>query len=226
MNKPEPRQDPEGLDQEAQELERLEQQAGISQTMKQARAGRNLPPRSLGEHATPQEYVANDYDQRRGATRNTYFSVDDAQLRKQLIALSRKIDSSHRQSTDEQIDTARREISLANSQVKRRPWGKATLLGVALVAFGYWASQGAGVIAGAVAAVFLGLGVIANARTNARLRLAQAMRRLEQAKREQADYALFPEVFSATEETSGRRDTDFDIESAYRNTLRKQENQK
>ena len=93
------------------------------------------------------------------------------------------------------------------------------------MAFGYWAAERAGAIAGGVAAFFLALGLIANARNNARLRLAQATRRLAQAKKTQADYSLFPEVFSATEEASGRRDTDFDLESAYRNTQRGQENQ-
>ncbi len=224
MDKPELRQELEGLDEQAQELERLEQQAGVSQTMKLTRAGRDFPPGALGEHATPQEYVADDYDYRRGKTRDAYFSIDDGQLRKQLVALSRKIDSCHRQSTDEQVNAAEHEVAIANSQVYRRPWGKAALLGLALVAFGYWASQVPGAVAGAVAAVFLGLGVIANARNNARLRLAQATRRLEQARKEQADYSLFPEVFSLIEEQSGQRNTDFDIESAYRNTLRRQEN--
>ena len=224
MHKPEPRQDLEDLDEQARELQRLEQQAGVSQTMKVARTGRDLSPGALVEHATPREYVAHDYDQRRGTNRDVYFSVDDEQLRKQLIALARKIDSGHRQSTDEQIDASLREVSIANAKADRQPWGKAVLLGIALVAFGYWASQVAGAIAGVVAAVFLGLGVIANARNNARLRLAQAARKLEQAKKERDNYSLFPEIFSSTEEASGRRDTEFDLESAYRNTLRRQEN--
>lgn len=225
MDKPEPGQNMEDLDIQAQELERLERQAGIAQAMKLAHAGGDRPPGALGGHATPQEYVADDYDQRRVATREVYFSVDAERYRKQLIALSRRIDSGHRQSTNEQINAAQHAISNANAGIRRLPWGKAALLGLALVAFGYWAAERAGAIAGGVAAFFLALGLIANARNNARLRLAQATRRLAQAKKTQADYSLFPEVFSATEEASGRRDTDFDLESAYRNTQRGQENQ-
>ena len=224
MHKPEPGQNMQDLDIQARELEQLEQQAGIAQAMKLARAGGDRPSGALGKHATPQEYVADDYDQRRLATREVYFSVDEEGHRRQLISLSRRIDSGHRQSTNDQIDTAQCEISMANASIGRRPWGKAALLGLALVAFGYWASELAGAIAGGVAAVFLTLGLIANARNNARLKLAQATRRLDQAKKTQADYLLFPEVFSAAEEASGRRDTDFSLESAYRNTQRGQEN--
>ncbi len=224
MDKPEPRQDAQDLDEQAQELERLEQQAGISQAMQVARAGRAPPAAALGEHATPQEYVAQDYDRRRGATRDAYFSVDDIQLRKQLIRLSREIDSRHRLSTNQQVEQAQRESSIAALKISRRPWSKAALLGIALVAFGYWAAQAAGGIAGAVAAFFLGLGVIVNARNNARLRLAQATRKLEQAEKDQAGYLLFPEVFSSVEAASGQRGREFDLESAYRNILRQREN--
>ena len=177
----------------------------------------------MGEQATPRDYVAEDYDQRRAATRDAYFSVDDVAYRKQLIHLSRGIDSRHRQSTNDQIEAAQNEITIA--RLARRPWGQATLLGLALVAFGYWASEWAGAIGGGVAAVFLTLGLIANARNNARLTLAQATRRLDQAKKAQADYSLFPEIFNAAEEASGELDTDFSLESAYRNARREQGNQ-
>jgi hypothetical protein len=223
MDKPEPRQDAQGLDAQVQELEHLEQQTGISHTMQVARAGRTLAPAALGEHATPQEYVADDYDRRRGATRDAYFSVADVQLRKQLIVLAREIDSRHRLATDEHVGQARRASSIAALKLSRRPWGKAALPGIALMAFGYWTAQAAGGIAGAVAALLLGLGVIVNARNNARLRLAQATRTLERAQSDQAGYLLFPEVFSSTEEASGQRDADFDLESAHRNSLRQRE---
>ena len=186
-------------------------------------AARGLSPAALGEHTTPQEYVADDYDRRRAVTRDAYFSIDDVQRRKQLIMLSREIDSRHHLATNEHVEQARRETSMAALKIGRRPWGRAALPGIALVAFGYWAAQAAGGIAGAVAAFFLGLAVIVNARNNARLRLARATRKLEQAQRDQAVYSLFPPVFSSTEEASGQRDTDFDLESAYRNSLRQRE---
>ena len=223
MDKSKPKQDSERLDKLAQELEQLEQLAGIAQAMKLVRAGRNLPPATLGGHATPQEYVADDYDRRRSATRGVYYSVADAQHRRQLIALSRKTDSYHRQSTDEQIEISLREVALAQENANQQPWAKAGLLGIALVAFGFWASQLAGAIAGVIAASFLGLGLVINARNNARLRLIRATRKLEQAKKEHNTYALFPELFSAVEEASGKRHADFDLEFAYRNTLGKQE---
>ncbi len=220
MDTPESGKTSEDLDDQIQALERLEQQAGITQAMQRAHADTGRPARTLGEQATPRDYVAEDYDQRRVATRDAYFSVDDVVYRKQLIHLSRSIDSRHRQSTNDQIEAAQNEITIA--RLARRPWGQAALLGLALVAFGYWASEWAGAIAGGVAAVFLTLGLIANARNNARLTLAQATRRLDQAKKAQADYSLFPEIFNAAEEASGELDTDFSLESAYRNTQREQ----
>lgn len=223
MDKAEPGPDAQGLDQQVQELERLEQQTGISRAMQAARAGRTPAPAALDEHATPQEYVADDYDRRRAATRDAYFSVDDVQLRKQLILLAREIDGRHRLAAHAQAGQARRESAVAALKLGRRPWGKAALPGIALVAFGYWTAQAAGGIAGAVAAFFLGLGVIVNARNNARLRLAQATRKLERAQREQAGYLLLPQVFNSTEEASGQRDAEFERESAYRNSLRQRD---
>jgi hypothetical protein len=215
------RQDPRDKD----ELERLEELAGLSQTMKITRTGADPPAGVPGEHATHEEYVAQDYDRRRGATRDAYFSVADTQRRKQLIALSRKLDGGHRQLAQEQIEAAARAVSQAESGLQRQPWGRATLLGAALVAFGFWTSQGTGAIAGAAAALFLALGIMANARNHARLRLARAMHKLARAKKERDDHSLFPEVFSSHEEASGQRDTDFDPASAYRNLLHERENQ-
>jgi hypothetical protein len=77
-----------------------------------------------------------------------------------------------------------------------------------------------GAIAGAVVGIFLGQGVVANARSEANSELAQATNNFEQAKRMGAEESLKPEFFSYREEISGTRDNNFDDESAYANVLR------
>ena len=210
----------------SQELERLrnecraiEEEAGLSETMERAREGRFFPLGAFGEKTSPQEYFADEHDDLRGNTRDAYFPVKDIGLRKKLITAQRVVESRLRQSLEEDIIAANREVSIAAAKVQRQPWGKAALLGMGAVALGYWVFGIVGAIGGAIGGFFLGQGVIAEARNEANAALAQVSHELEQAQQEKLGHSLMPEFFSHWEEMSGERDTGLDSQSAYANVL-------
>jgi hypothetical protein len=209
-----------------QELDRLrdiglvlEDEAGLTATMKCAREGRFIPLGALGEKVTPEEYFADEHDHLRDKTRNAYFSVENVELRKKLIKANREIWERVARSDNEDVVVAKREVSIATTKAQKQPWEKAALVAVAVVAVGYWTFGIVGAIGGAVGGFFLGQGVISNARIKANAELQQATDALEQVKKEKADGDLMPEFFSFSEVASGERQADLDRESAYFNVL-------
>jgi len=146
--------------------------------------------------------------------------VNDKDLRKKLIAAQRKVESHIRRSVEEDIIKANREVTVAKAKVQQQPWGTAALVGIGAVALGYWVFGIAGAIAGAVGGFFLGQGVISQARNEANALLAQTSQDLEQEQKRKVENALAPDYFSLSEEISGERDTQLDVESAYFNVLR------
>lgn len=216
---------------QSQELERLrnecrvlEDEAGLTAIMEQAREGRLFPLGAFGEKTTPQEYYADEYDYLKKQTRDAYFSVKNKEARKKLIIAQRKVESRLRQLFEEDVIQANREISLAAAKAQQLPWGKATFIGVGAVALGYWVFGIVGAIGGAIGGLFLGLGVISHTRNYANSLLAQAKYDLEQAKKEKEENILMPEYFSNREENSGERDTNLDQELAYFNVLQTTKN--
>jgi hypothetical protein len=204
------------------EIGTLEEKAGLTDAMERAREGRFIPLGALGEKVSPAEYFADEHDHRRAKTRDAYFTVRDIEVRKELIAATRKLEQSIRESFDEDVIAANREAAAAAAKAQNQPWGKAALLGMSLVAVGYWAFGIAGAIGGAVGGFFLGQGLIAQTRNAASAELAQASHDFEQAQKATTEHSLMPEFLSPAEEWSGERDTLIDDESAYANTLRGQ----
>lgn len=75
----------------------LEQHAGIAQAMERAYQGSLFPlGAGDGEDPSPDEYFADESDNFRRRMRRAYFSVQDVDLRRKLIALRRKWDTRHR----------------------------------------------------------------------------------------------------------------------------------
>lgn len=209
-----------------QELERLhnecraiEEDAGLSKTMERAREGRLFPLGAFGEKTSAGEYFADEHDYLRDKTRGAYFSVEDMKLRKRLIAAQRAVESRVRLSCEEDVFAANRAVSIAAEKARRQPWFMAALCGMGVVALGYWVFGIVGAIAGAVGGYFVGQGVIAEARNETNVALAQASSELEQAQEEKLENSLMPEFFSRWEEMSGERDTELDTESALANVL-------
>lgn len=197
----------------------LEAAAGLTQAMERAREGRFIPLGAFGEKVSSEEYFADQYDYFRKSARAAYFSVQDIELRKRLIAARRRADEDTRQSFDSDVAAASRAVLAAKTNARNQPWGKAAMLAVATVAAGYWFWDLVGALAGAVGGFFLGNGTLAQAKNEATAQLEQAMQELEQARKEQAQRSLWPECFSRSEETTGERDLSMDQGSAYANVL-------
>lgn len=211
----------EEFEKELERLERvchaLEEQAGLVEIMKRAREGRFIPLGAFGESVTLREYKADEYDARREKTRDAYFSVTDENLRKILIGACRNIKSFKGRCLDEDIMNANRDVIAANAKLQQPPWGIAALVGIGAVDFGNWIFGIAGGIAGAIGGFFWGQAIISQARSGAGALLAEAKSDLERKQKIKVDNALVPELFSHSEEVSGKRDTSFDGESAWFN---------
>ena len=202
----------------------LEEQTGISKAMERAREGRFIPLGALGEDVSSEEYFADEYDHLRQRTRDAYFSVEDVELRRKLIAARRAVESNIRQTLEEEIIAANRNIADAAAKVQHLPWNLVALLAIAIVVVGYWKFEIIGAIAGVAASFFLGQGVIERARNRATSVLAEAHNDLAQAKKEWEEHSLEPNFFSRSEELSGERDSKFNQESAYAKVLQKSAN--
>lgn len=193
----------------------LEAQAGLAPVMEQARQWRFIPDQAPRNDRPPQACLADEHDFLRQETRDAYFSVADPDLRKRLIAAQRRVQSHLRQALAEDIVTAERDAARTAERTRRQPWVAAALLGTATVAIAYLAFGTVGAIAGAVASLFLGQGLVADARNEASAEFVRASRALERAREQQAEHALMPDFFSLGEETSGNRDQRLDDELDY-----------
>jgi hypothetical protein len=132
-----------------------------------------------------------------------------------LIAAQRRVQSHLRQALADDIVTAQRAAAHAAAKAQRQPWVAAALLGTATVVVAYWAFGTVGAVAGAVSSLFLGQGLVSDARNEAGAEFARCSRALERAREQQAEHALMPDFFSLAEETSGNRNQRLDDELDY-----------
>jgi hypothetical protein len=184
----------------------LEQHAGIAQAMERAYQGSLFPlGAGDGEDPSPDEYFADESDILRRRMRRAYFSVQDVDLRRKLIALRRKWDKHFLKSFDADVAKADDELREAKQRALSQPWGKSALCAVGAVAIGYWAFHIAGAVGGAVAGFFIGQGIVAKAKREAQAEIEGAENNLADCKRYRYVNALHPESFSADEEVTGER---------------------
>jgi hypothetical protein len=119
------------------ELEELETKAGIADKTKRAREGNLFSLGAVGEECTPDEYFADEYDDLRRHIREAYFAVEDADLRKSLIAKTLKSDKADAEaiaiSMRRDIERAQRQLEEARRAADHDPWVRGALLGIILV---------------------------------------------------------------------------------------------
>ncbi len=197
----------------------LEYEAGISKAMERAREGRFIPLGAMGEDASPSEYFADEHDHFRGKARDAYFSVQDLEFRKRLIAAQRKIEGHIMRSLEAEIAVANHAVLIATAKTHKQPWTKAAVFALGTVAVGYWVFGVVGAIAGAAGGFFLGQRVISDATSEAIAEVNQAIEKRESVRMELVQRSLWPECFSNSEELFGEREEQLDRESAYTNVL-------
>ena len=92
--------------------------AGLTDAMERAREGRFIPLGVFGEKVSSEEYFADEHDHLRSKTRDAYFTVRDMELRKQPIASARKVEQLIRQSLDEDVISANRQVATASARTQ------------------------------------------------------------------------------------------------------------
>lgn len=206
------------------ELEALEAQAGIAEKTKRAREGSFIPLGALGDKCTPEEYFANEYDYTRRHIRAAYFEVEDAELRKALIAKTLESDKAADEaiaiSTRRDINEARRQLESARRYADRTPWVQA-LTAIVFVAIGWKLFKTPGAIAGAIAAYFLGNGEIRRSEVRRDELVKQSESDLRAALDQRERDKDRPAYFTLQEARTGIRDQYFENESAWGNVLQR-----
>lgn len=206
----------------AEHCEALEARADISQAMSRAREGRFIPLGALGEPASSAEYFADEHDYLRSKTRDAYFSVQDLELRKQLIAAERAVDAEIEKSYAADMSEANQTLLLAQAAADKQPWRTAAVVALGAVALGNWFYGLVGAIAGAVGGFFLSQAIVHEAKVTTKAALSTAVAEIEQLRKDSKQRALHPPIFSINEELTGQRDEHLDRESAYANVLQQE----
>lgn len=98
--------------------------------------------------------------------------------------------------------------------MRRLPWGTGLVIAIACILIARFSKGESGTIYGAVAALFLGLGYVWNAKGSAESALEQAEAGHKQAQRDRQIRKLHPETFNVLEELSGDEDSRFGDEDA------------
>lgn len=195
----------------------LEGRAGLAKKVEKAQEGRFFPLGIDGEDCSTDEYFADEHDHFRGHIRDAYFSVPDKELRMELIAARRRVDSELAQSFERDASAARQAETVAARKAESQPWGLAALLSASCVAVGYVFFQLHGAISGGLAGYFLGQGIVQSARNRANTLHRNAQEEMQTALDNLARNKLYPESFTRSEQLTGDRDQNFDMQSALSN---------
>ena len=188
-----------------QELERLreeshvlEEKAGISQKMEDA----HIHPWPFGRELTTEEYRRETEEWLHILTRDHYFSVKDAELRKKLIATKRKIDTTYQLLLEEDVMVAKHDVSVGYTKAWHQPWLKTGIYGLIVLMISNWIFG----IKGSVLSIAFVIWFLTNERDEIKYELTQAFERLRDAEEAKAEKSNMTEVFSATEEQIGTED--------------------
>lgn len=201
MNAPQRSQEIDGL--HAERL-RLEEQAEIAAAMTRARKD---PLRDISKDETDREILDNAFRRIRQQTRDAYFSVQNEQLRKRLIATARQIER-------QEVASILGEVAAAE-QVRAQTFARAALpwmLRVLSPAFGavlgYFLKGVTGAVVGGIAGLIFGvyMAQAENEINKGRFGLENGV----------PDEYLQDLTFGDQEERSGQRDRMLDPESALR----------
>ena len=195
----------------------LEEKAGLAEEVEKAEGGRFFPLGIDGEECSSDEYFADEHDHFREHIREAYFSVQDADMRMELIAARRRVDAELAQQFEREASTAHQAVTRASKGAENLPWGLAALVSVACVSVGYVAFQLAGAIAGGLAGFFLGQGVIQSAKNKVNSLHRDAQFEFQIATDNLNRSKLHPELFTRNEQLTGDRDKTFDMQSALEN---------
>lgn len=154
----------------------LENRAGITEAVRQAR-----------ETGAPDKLRA------------AYYSVADAELRKQLIITTGKLDRLYLQKCDLDVALAKEEVSKAIEKSKSQPWYLSVTSSVGAVIIGQWILGFFGAIAGAIGGFYLGQLLLASIKKENAREIEHARHLLALAQQQNVASRVDPFLFSAEE---------------------------
>ncbi len=160
----------------------LESRAGIAEAVKQAR-----------DAGAPEKLRA------------AYFSVADAELRKQLIDTTGKLDRLYLQKCDRDVALAKEEMSRAVESSQHQPWYLSVASSVGAVIVGQWIFGFFGAIAGAISGFYLGQWVLASIKKENAKEIEHAQHLLALAQRRNDEARVDPYLFSEEEQKACER---------------------
>jgi hypothetical protein len=195
-------------------LSQLEQQAGITKKVEDAKLGPFLPDPNWSSA----EYFRETEDHARRKVRDLYFAVQDMDLRKQLIATRRACERQFQDNIRAGIAESRAALAKAKASAESQaPYIKAAVAAAIAVALGAILFQMYGAIAGALVGFFLGLSTLARGKKK-RAEVVESVQTLLDVKlKDQRDEGIKPAWFNSSEEQAGERDKHFDRESVIAN---------
>lgn len=196
-------------------LEELEAKAGIKQQTDRAREGSLFPLGMGGEDVDPEAYSADEADHTRHGTRVAYFSVQDIELRRELIKTARTIESIQSALLDREVPEKAAAVAKAKGALRHLPWGTGAVIALVCFGIGEYSKGTAGGIAGALFGLFMGVGFVWNSKGAAEAALEEAEAELKAAQRDRSIRKLHPPTFDLREELSGVEDKESTAESAY-----------
>jgi predicted RND superfamily exporter protein len=161
----------------------LEEQAGITGAVKQAR-----------ENGSPAKL------------RDAYYSVADIELRKKLITTTGRLDQLYLQKCDQDVSLAKDEVSRAIDKTNQQPWHIAAASWLAPVGIGHWALGLVGAVGGAIAGYFLSQWVINVIKKDDSKVLEQAKHSLVLALKRNEHSKIDPYLFSVAEQAGCERE--------------------
>jgi hypothetical protein len=195
----------------ADELVELETKAGIIDKVKDAALGPMFP----NLDASSEEYFKEVEDHARRKVRKLYFSLDDVDVRKELIAKRRLFDSLCDADWQKDLATAQQNLTDKQRAAESLSWTRAGCIAVICVGAGSYFFKLYGAIGGGLMGFFLAQGTLASERNLKAAHVRTAQEELEEAlKTERANQGT-PDWFNYSEERTGERDEDFDRKSVY-----------
>ena len=155
----------------------LEGRAGITEAVRQAR-----------ESGAPDKLRA------------AYYSVADAELRKQLIVTTGKLDRLYLQKCDLDVALAKEEVAKAIEKSNSQPWYLSVASSVGAVIIGQWILGLFGAIAGAISGFYLGQWLLASIKKENAREIEHAKHLLALAQRRDEESKVDPYLFSEEEQ--------------------------
>jgi hypothetical protein len=171
------------IEEQADLISALAEKAGITEAVKHAR-----------ETGAPEKL------------RDAYYSVRDADLRKQLITITGKLDQLYLDKCDLDVSAARARVEKAIDKYKRHPWHLSVAASLGMVVIANWIFGLFGAIAGALIGYYLGEWAISVVKKENFQAIEREKHSLMAAQKRNEESKVDPYLFSASEQQGGERE--------------------